>query len=173
MANGTSASYTYDAADRLVSLKNLGLGGEAAAGFTYTYDPVGQPIQVIEADASAITWSYDPTYQLVNEDYGGGTGAGDPSAAYNTTYTYDPAGNRSLLDATGVITTTTYDAGDQIILMLADVVSPNTSTYTYDAAGNVTSILAASGAHDHVRLGRRKPQYRANAAQRQRRDECV
>ena len=54
-----------------------------------------------------VTWSYDNTYQLKNEQRSG-------SNTYNITYTYDPVGNRLVLINGGVRTTSTYDAANEL-----------------------------------------------------------
>ena len=80
LANGTQASYTYDNADRLLLLANLTSGGTTLSSFNYTYNPVGNRTQVVEANGDVVTWSYDPTYQLTNEQRSGAN-------SYNITYT--------------------------------------------------------------------------------------
>ena len=67
LANGVRVSNTYDNADRLLLLANLGSGSTTLSSFAYTYNPVGNRTQVVEVDGSVVTWSYDPTYQLTNE----------------------------------------------------------------------------------------------------------
>ena len=83
LANGVTISNTYDAADRLLLLANLGTGGTTLSSFNYTYNPVGNRTQVVEANGDVVTWSYDPTYQLTNERRSGAN-------AYSITYAYDP-----------------------------------------------------------------------------------
>jgi hypothetical protein len=85
--------------------------GTIISSFTYTYDDVGYRSSVAEADGARVTWTYDKTYQLVNEHRAGDVlgwssltaeqweeltgdqwetlddcGAG---GAFNVTYTYD------------------------------------------------------------------------------------
>ena len=79
LANGVQVSNTYDNADRLLVLANLGTGGTTLSSFAYTYNPVGNRTQVVEVDGSVVTWSYDPIYQLSNERRSG------PNS-YNITY---------------------------------------------------------------------------------------
>ena len=90
-ANGVRVSNIYDNADRLLLLANLGTGGTTLSSFAYTYNPAGNRTQVVEVDGSVVTWSYDPTYQLTNEQRSG------PNS-YNITYAYDAAWQS---DATG------------------------------------------------------------------------
>ena len=90
MANGTLASNTYDDANQILLLANLTTSGTTLSSFNYTYNPVGNRTQVVEADGDVLTLSYDPTYQLTNEVRSGAN-------AYNISYVYDAVGNRTLL----------------------------------------------------------------------------
>ncbi len=83
-----------------------------------------------------MTWSYDKTYQLRNEQRSG-------SNSYNITYTYDAVGNRLVLINGGVPTTSIYDAANG--LSTSNAFSVGITTYTSDAAGNlVTSVSPTS-----------------------------
>jgi RHS repeat-associated protein len=82
-----------------------------------------------------VTWSYDKTYQLRNEQRSG-------SNSYNITYTYDPVGNRLVLINGGVLTTSTYDAANE--LRTSHAFSAGITTYTSDAAGNLLNSLSPS-----------------------------
>lgn len=94
--------------------------------FTYTYDAAGNQQTVAEADGSAVTCSYDNTYQLTSETRSGAN-------AFSRTYTYDDAGNR-LSKADGIETTTySYDSGNRL---LTSEGTSGTTTFTYDADGN-------------------------------------
>ena len=57
-------------------------GGTTLSSFAYSYNPVGNRTQVVEVDGSAVTWSYDPAYQLTNERRSGPNN-------YNISYVYD------------------------------------------------------------------------------------
>ena len=71
MANGTLASNTYDNANQFLLLANLTSGGTTLSSFNYTYNPVGNRTQVVEANGDVVTLAYDPTYQLTNEQRSG------------------------------------------------------------------------------------------------------
>ncbi len=79
-----------------------------------TYDEVGNRTQVVEADGTRTTWSYDANYRLTNENRNGNLAwdsltpdqwsqmtpdewanlaVSGPGAAYNVTHTYDPVRN--------------------------------------------------------------------------------
>ncbi len=154
LGNGARTSYVHDPADRLTGLFNLDSAAAVLSSFTYTYDNVGNRTSVLEADAARVTWSYDPAYQLTAEhrtdaaswdgltvnqwdDFGidgwatlETTGAG---GAFNITYTYDPLGNRLLVEDSASRTTSTYDAANQL---LTSEDSTGTTTYSYDPVGN-------------------------------------
>ena len=102
------------------------------SSFEYNYDQAGNRTQVVEADGSAVTWTYDPTYQLTNERRSGTT-------SYNITYVYDGVGNRTLLVNNGAPTTYAYNAANELSK------SQNNSgvtTYTSDGDGNLLTALA-------------------------------
>ena len=89
-----------------------------------------------------MTWTYDKTYQLTNEQRSG-------SNSYNITYTYDPVGNRLSLINGGVRTTSTYDAANELIKTQAIA---GMTTITYDASGKPAEPRPVEPA-DLVHLG--------------------
>ena len=135
MANGTLASNAYDGANRLLLLANLTTGGTTLSSFNYTYNPVGNRTQVVEANGDVVTFGYDPTYQLTNEKRSGAN-------AYNISYSYDPVGNRTLLLNNRAPTTSTYNAGNELVTSQS---SAGVTTNTYDGDGNLLTSLAPSG----------------------------
>ena len=132
MANGTLTSNTFDNADQLLLLANLTSSGTTLSSFNYTYNPVGNRTQVVEATGDVVTFGYDPTYQLTNEQRSGAN-------AYNISYTYDPVGNRTLLLNSGAPTTSTYNAGNELV---TSQTSAGVTTSTYDGDGNLLTSLA-------------------------------
>ena len=66
---------------------NLSSTSTTLSSFSYALDGVGNRQRVVESSGNRVTWSYDKTYQLTNEQRSG-------SNSYNITYTYDPVGNR-------------------------------------------------------------------------------
>ena len=95
---------------------------------TASYDAVGNRIGVQELDGSRMAYAYDAGYQLVNEQRSGAN-------AYNTTYVYDPLGNRLVKNDGGQLTTYSYNAGNELTLLQPPSGQPTTSTY--DANGNL------------------------------------
>ena len=126
-ANTTRTSYLYDNASRLLRVANLSSTSTTLSSFSYALDAVGNRQRVVESTGNRVTWSYDKTYQLKNEQRSGSNG-------YNITYTYDPVGNRLIVINGGVRTTSSYDAANE--LTRSQVVAGIT-TYTSDAAGNL------------------------------------
>ena len=125
-ANSTRTSYLYDNADRLLRVANLTSTNTTLSSFSYALDAAGNRKRVVEVTGNRVTWTYDNTYQLTNEQRSG-------SNSYNITYTYDPVGNRVALINGGVRTTSTYDAANELI---KTQVIAGVTTITYDANGN-------------------------------------
>jgi RHS repeat-associated protein len=135
LANGTRASYTYDGASRVAQLYNLKADDSVILGLTYERDFAGNPIGMLESGGDRVTWTYDATDRLTREQRSG------PSR-YDTTYTYDPLGNRLVKEASGVLTTYAYDLANEL------TTSQDTSgvtTYTYDLAGNLGVVQRPNG----------------------------
>ena len=135
-ANTTRTSYLYDNASRLLRVANLSSTSSTLSSFSYALDGVGNRLRVVESSGNRVTWSYDRTYQLRNEQRSG-------SNSYNITYTYDPVGNRLVLINGGVAKTSTYDAANE--LSTSNAFSVGITTYTSDAAGNQLTSLSPSG----------------------------
>jgi RHS repeat-associated protein len=132
LANGVRVSNTYDNADHLLLLANLAPGGTTLSSFAYTYNPVGNRTQLVEVDGSVVTWTYDPTYQLTNEQRSG-------ASSYNITYAYDAVGNRTLLVNNGAPTTYAYNSANEVATSQA---SAGVTTYTFDGDGNLLTAVA-------------------------------
>ena len=159
LASGTVAKHTYFPSGRLNILRNEKSDGSIISSFTYTYDPSGNRTSVKEADGTGVVWRYDKTYQLIREARGTITAtlAWDrltedqwknmtendwetmqssievDGTAYNTTYTYDPVGNRQVKEDSGALTTYTYDGTNELSTQQD---ASGVTTYTYDASGN-------------------------------------
>ena len=120
-------SYSYDQADHILKVANVGPGSTTISSYGYLYDPVGNRTRVVESTGNRVTWVYDTAYQLRNERRSG-------SNSYNITYVYDPAGNRSQMVNGGASTTYTYDAANEL---LTSKTAGGTTTNTWDADGNL------------------------------------
>ena len=116
-------------------MANLSSTSTTLSSFSYALDAVGNRLRVVESSGNRVTWSYDKTYQLKNEQRSG-------SNSYNITYTYDPVGNRLVLINGGVPTTSTYDVANE--LSTSNAFSVGVTTYTSDAAGNLLTSRSPS-----------------------------
>jgi len=85
-ANGTTIDYDYDIANRLLNITNQ--TNTHTHSFDYTYDDVGNRLTMTVDGTEVHTYTYDNIYQLTDVDYPEGYFAAD------TTFNYDPAGNR-------------------------------------------------------------------------------
>ena len=126
---------THDDANQLTVLANMDSTGSYISRYDYKYDAVGNRTEVLEVDASRVTWSYDGTNQLLAEHRTG-------TVPFRNTFTYDAAQNRLTKNESGSLTTSTYDAANQLE---TSVDSSGTTTYTFDANGNQEIVVAPNG----------------------------
>ena len=101
----------------------------ASAIYTAAYDGIGNRLTVLEIDKTQVTFAYDASYQLLNEQRSG-------VYAYNTTYAYDSVGNRTLKNDSGALSTYAYNPGNEQVLLTPPTGQPTTSSY--DPNGNLT-----------------------------------
>ena len=163
-AGAARISMVYDAAGQLTGQSALEAGGSYANRFTYSYDNASRRSGVLYLDGSRATYGYDPAGQLIREQRNGAQSA-------NATFTYDAAGNRTLLIDAGAQTTSTYDAANQQLL---DVSPTGRTTYGYDNAGNRTLLEAPASSTYYTwdvlsRLTQDQPDRGAGDAQLRRR----
>ncbi len=131
-ADGSRASYTFDSVGRLFTRVDLRGDESVISGVDYLTDGVGNRIQMRGNTGQITTWAYDKTNQLVMEHR---TGTG----GFHNTMTYDASGNRLVKNASGALTTSTFDAANQL---QTTIDSTGTTTYTFDAAGNQRIVQA-------------------------------
>jgi len=127
--NGVTTSHSYDPSGRVGVLATVGPVGSALAVYTSMYDGVGNRLSMQELDGSRMTYSYDVSYQLVQEQRSGAN-------AYSTSYVYDGPGNRLTKNDSGAVTTYSYDAADAVTMVYPPTGAP--TTIMYDANGNQT-----------------------------------
>ncbi|MBI4381148.1 MAG: RHS repeat protein [candidate division NC10 bacterium] len=127
--NGITGQWEYDAAGRIVKITYRDREGKAAAGFTYRYDPVGNPVERQDSQGRTARLQYDSAGQLVEEVGPAGT----------TRFRYLPGGNRSTVEERGAVTRYRYDADDRLVQAGAEQL-------TYDKSGNLIGRKGASGA---------------------------
>jgi RHS repeat-associated protein len=135
LSNLIRVSMAYDSADRLVRLANITSTGTTITSFRDTWDGAGNRLHRVEADGTRVTWSYDVTNQLTRERRNGAN-------SYDTTYSYDAAGNRLVKLDNAVRTTYTCDAANQLSKYVDNT---GTTTLTYDATGSQQTQKVPSG----------------------------
>ena len=143
--NGVSSGFTYDALNRVQSMKigsALGTASEnLVASYGYTFYATGNRHTVAELNGRRVTWSYDKLWRLTNETIAGSSANGSIS------YVYDNVGNRLSRSSSvsGIANQTqTYDNNDRL---LADGWDPNGNTlstngsqYSYDSEDRLRSL---------------------------------
>jgi RHS repeat-associated protein len=135
LANGVRVSNAFDDADQLLRVANLQGGTTTISAFNYAYDKAGNRTRVVEANGDRVTWSFDNLYQLTNERRSGAN-------AYNVTYAWDGAGNRTSMRDGGVPTTYTTNAANQLVTAKTP---SGTTTYIFDPSGNQQVVIAPGG----------------------------
>ena len=93
-AGASSASHGYHVASNAVERYTRGSDDRLIAESADDYEAAGNRTGVLESGGDRVTWTYDASDQLTREQRSG------PSA-YDTTYTYDPLGNRLVSECLG------------------------------------------------------------------------
>src|SRR5205085_1279110 len=95
-ANGQVTTNTYDATKlyRLTSKVTTIAAGSHAQNLAYTYDPVGNILQIVDNSATStkktVNYGYDDLYRLTSAT---ATGVAAGQQPYSQTYAYDAIGN--------------------------------------------------------------------------------
>lgn len=162
--NGSTISYTYDAAGNRISvttpagttgytydaLNRLAMVTDPEGGITnYTYDAVGNRIGITYPNETIAQYTYDTLNRLTYLENRKSTGEIISSYAY----TLGPAGNRTrVTEDTGRSIDYTYDSLYRLIEEYIDdpVSGITTITYTYDAVGNRLSKTTKAGSSETV-----------------------
>lgn len=103
--------------------------------FAYTYDSVGNRVNIVDGTGARVTWTYDGINQLLTENLSGSTG-------YDNVFMYDSVGNRLTKSEDGAVTTSTYDSANQLETS-SD--ASGVTNYTFDADGNQQIVDAPNG----------------------------
>ena len=135
LANGMNVSHTWDAAGRETQLVNANAAGTWLFAVTNTYAANNNRIGVVELDGTQVQFSYDPNNQLLNEQR---TGVN----AYNSTYTWDPVGNRLQQNSNGQITTGSFNAANAQLTSVPS--SGPATTNTWDPNGNLATTTTGA-----------------------------
>jgi YD repeat-containing protein len=139
--NRVRTSLTYYAANQLLAQYDLRADDSFVSGVDYRYDNAANRLGQQDAQGVITTWNYDTAYQLTHEYRSAATGG------FNTTFVYDPVGNRLVKNATGARTTSTYNSANQLITSIDPA---GTTMFTFDAAGNQQVEAAPSGTTTHA-----------------------
>ena len=137
--NGATTNYSYDNRNRVSEITVYPLSGDTRIT-TYTYDPVGQVIQVHLPDGLVMTNTYNAAHYLT---------AVEDNQGNRIEYGYDLKGNRiqtQTKDPSGILEhsiTTAYDHRDQIIEINT---GGSITQMVKDAVGNLT---AQTDPNDH------------------------
>ena len=130
-ASQFTTTYTYDAADRLLSATDP-LGGKTVT----TYDKVGNRLSVKDPNGHATSYGYDAANHLTTVTAADGT---------KTNSTYNAVGNLiTRVDANEHTTTYSYDSVNRLISVKTPL--GHTTTYSYDRNNNPTKTVDAIGA---------------------------
>ena len=133
--NGIQTNFSYDLRGRLLHKAS---GGETTF---YTYDAVGQLIQIALPDGSSLTYTYDPAHRLIAISDGQGS---------RIAYTLDPLGNRTqenVTDPSGTLARArklAYDGLGRLSQVLDSL--NHVTNYAYDNNGMLISTADANGA---------------------------
>jgi RHS repeat-associated protein len=134
--NQTTATYTYDDANQLLSLIHGRAGSPSTplASFTYGYDLSGNRTNMLTLEGEN-AYAYDNRNWLTYAAYPDGT---------VQAFTYDPVGNRVSLSEVGTggppvrITEYAYGPANRL---LASASAVETNEYAYDGAGRLTNQI--------------------------------
>ena len=147
-ANGQATSFAFqqfNALSQLISTSN----SSGVQVMSYTYDPNGNPTDIIDANGTDTHFSYDALNRMQStiQNYKGS----DPATANTTTsVTYDALNHlTSETDPSSLTTGYTVDGFGQVWALS----SPDTGAtqFTYDSTGRLTSKTDARGiAHDYT-----------------------
>lgn len=128
-ANGVTSTNTYDPAKfyRLTNKTTTNIAGAQLQNLAYTYDSVGNIIQLVDNSATdakkTVTYTYDDLYRLLSST---ATNVASGQQAYIQTYTYDAIGN--LLTQTLNDQTTTYSYQGNLNNTGSDYANPDAVT---------------------------------------------
>ena len=109
LANGCTISHTWDPAARETLIENRDATGVGLFIATNTYSPANERVTVLELDNTLCTYQYDGSSQIVYEARSG-------SYAYARSYTWDGLGNRIQQHDNGVLTTSTFNPANQLLI---------------------------------------------------------
>jgi YD repeat-containing protein len=113
---------------------------------TYTYDEVGNPVNITYPNNVQAVYSFDALHrltQLTNQNH-------LTQAKFSEfTYTYDPAGRRSRIESLEGVTDYSYDSLGELTSEIKSLDGANLyqAAYEYDPSGNRTRMLKEGTEH--------------------------
>jgi RHS repeat-associated protein len=126
--NGVTGRWEYDRAGRVKAITYRGTSGQVLAGWTYRYDPAGNPIEISRSHAPAQRYGYDANGRLIEEV------TGERAVRYR----YLPGGNRARRENGGESIVYKYDTAGR-------VVEAGAESFSYDAAGQIVQRSTPTG----------------------------
>ena len=135
--DGTNVAATYDKDDRLSSLS------AGTVGATYSYNSNGEltTVALPAVNGYSEVAGYDPGGRMTSIADASGT-----STLTSYGYTYDSAGNPTIVVQNGETDTYSYDSRNRLTkVCYGTSCSAGSITYTYDAVGNRKSQVTALG----------------------------
>ncbi|WP_428634736.1 RHS repeat-associated core domain-containing protein [Sedimenticola sp.] len=134
--NGLTTQLAYDLRGRLTTQSVSDAATTRTT--TYTYDPVGNLIQVEAPDGSILKYDYDATNHLTGLEDGEGN---------RIDYTLDAMGNQlesHISDASGTLRYSHWQVYNRLGRLVQSIdAQEHTTDYAYDASGNLTQITDA------------------------------
>lgn len=138
--NSTLASFSYDAADQMISVLDTNAAGAPFLSLCYTRSPNGLVATTNSSCTAAgptATYSYDGSSRL--------TSAGLAGGAPPTTYGYDLADNlTSVTSPAGMTRSLSYDSADEL-LAAKDAATGRSVSFSYNLQGDRTSETDSLG----------------------------
>ena len=150
MGNGTTATYGYDDANRLLSLAHK-KGQNSLDSLGYGYNVLNDRTnrsETVNSVTTNDTYGYDPIDQVTQVKYNYNATTNTQDRLVN--YSYDPAGNRSSVTDNGAPTTYTPNVLNQYTAVGSlhptydnngNLTGQGQWTYTYDALNRMTSAF--------------------------------
>jgi RHS repeat-associated protein len=140
LGNGVWAAYEYDASSRVTSILYRSRTNQILMGFAYGHDLNGNRLYKRFADGTQETYSYDNANRLVHVTYRDGK---------FEDFTYDLLGNRVSHNKDGVVTTSTFNAFNQL-LTATNTITGEVTAFSWDGNGNLVSETSNAGAKSYL-----------------------